>query len=104
MLIRAAALLLLAVTAPTFVAEKLVLTTGILDINLPGMNGFEVFENLAGSESTKNTSVIALSAAATEVDIKRGMELGFFECLIKPIDIEEVLKVVKAALESRHPA
>ncbi len=71
----------------------------ILDINLPGMNGIEVLKKLRGLENTKNTPILALSAAATERDIEKGMEAGFLRYLTKPIQVPNVVDAIKTALE-----
>jgi len=72
----------------------------ILDINLPGMNGIEVLKKLRGYEDTKNTPILALSAAATERDIKKGMDAGFLKYLTKPIQVTDVVDAIKTALEA----
>lgn len=63
----------------------------LLDINLPKMNGFEVFEQLKKWDETKNIPVIALSANAMPQDIKKALKLGFDSYLTKPIDIKKAL-------------
>lgn len=63
----------------------------ILDINLPGMDGFEVLEVLKTDPSTEKIPVVALSANAMSFDIERGRKAGFFEYLTKPIDINALI-------------
>jgi PAS domain S-box-containing protein len=60
----------------------------ILDINLPGMDGFEALAHLRSNSETKNIPVIALSADAMPLQVQRGMDAGFIEYLTKPIDID----------------
>jgi len=72
----------------------------VLDINLPGMDGFEVLRRLQGYEETRNTPVVALSANAMPRDIKRGREAGFFEYLTKPLNVDSFLAAIEAALKS----
>jgi CheY-like chemotaxis protein len=72
----------------------------ILDINLPGMDGFEALEKLQGLEGTKEIPVIALSANAMPKEIEKGMEAGFRQYLTKPIKVEEVVSSVRNALAS----
>jgi len=62
----------------------------IMDINLPGMDGFEALRHLQQDDLTKDIPVIALSANAMEKDIKRGLAAGFLRYLTKPIQISEV--------------
>ena len=63
----------------------------ILDINLPGMDGFEVLEVLKADPQMANIPVIALSANAMSFDIERGKKAGFFEYLTKPVDINALI-------------
>ncbi len=72
----------------------------ILDINLPGMNGIETLKKLRCHEAVANIPVLALSAAATESDIRKGMEAGFLHYLTKPINVPEVVDAIKKALEA----
>ena len=71
----------------------------LLDINLPGMNGFEVLKLLKQRKSTKNTPVIAISANAMPNDIEKGFAAGFDDYITKPINIAQLLKTVKENLE-----
>ncbi|HED12806.1 MAG TPA: response regulator [Gammaproteobacteria bacterium] len=66
----------------------------ILDINLPGMNGFAALEKLQSLKETGDIPVIALSANAMPKDIKKGLEAGFKYYLTKPINIENVVNVI----------
>lgn len=70
----------------------------VLDIHLPGMNGFEALELLKANKLTKHIPVVALSAAASAVDIEKGVQAGFKRYLTKPIDVHEFLGVVQEEL------
>jgi PAS domain S-box-containing protein len=59
----------------------------LMDINLPGMDGFEALKRLQNMEETHNVPVIALSANAMQKDIDRAKEAGFKDYITKPIDI-----------------
>jgi PAS domain S-box-containing protein len=67
----------------------------ILDINLPGMSGFDALRVLREGKETKEIPVIALTAAASERDKQRGVQAGFFRYLTKPMQVDELV----AALE-----
>ncbi|MBT7487324.1 MAG: response regulator transcription factor, partial [Rhodospirillales bacterium] len=71
----------------------------ILDINLPGMSGFDALKKLSKFKETSNIPIMALSAAATRNDINKGMKAGFRDYLTKPIDIPVVVNAIKAVLE-----
>jgi CheY-like chemotaxis protein len=69
----------------------------ILDINLPGMDGYEVAEILRNQDQTSNIPLIAVSAAATSHDIERGLAFGFLRYLTKPINIGDLMQALQAA-------
>ena len=65
----------------------------ILDINLPGMSGYETLDIMRRDAITKNIPVIALSANAMDHDIESGINAGFSHYLTKPIHLPELIKV-----------
>jgi PAS domain S-box-containing protein len=71
----------------------------LMDINLPGINGFKALKILRADTATAHIPVIALSANAMPRDIERGLEAGFFRYLTKPIKINEFTDTLNAALE-----
>lgn len=66
----------------------------LLDINLPGMDGYQVLSVLKTMASVKNIPVIAISANAMPSDIERGMAAGFDDYITKPIDVTHFQEVV----------
>jgi CheY-like chemotaxis protein len=62
----------------------------VLDINLPGMSGFDAIEHLRSSPETSAIPVVALSASAMERDLRRAEQAGFSRYLTKPVKIEEL--------------
>ena len=66
----------------------------IMDIKLPGIDGFEALRRIREHPTTTKIPVIALSASAMPSDIKRGTEAGFRRYLTKPIDIDQILSAV----------
>ena len=73
----------------------------IMDINLPGMNGFEALKALRQNATTQAIPVVALSANAMEKDIQRGLAAGFTRYLTKPIRIAEVQTAIREILETQ---
>ena len=71
----------------------------IMDINLPGMNGFEALRALKGSAETLHIPVIALTAAASERDRAQGERAGFYRYLTKPVKVDELLAALEALIE-----
>jgi CheY-like chemotaxis protein len=72
----------------------------IFDINLPGMSGIEALKALRALPETKDTPVIALTAAASERDVKRGLEEGFYRYLTKPVKVDELVDAIESLLDA----
>ncbi len=70
----------------------------ILDINLPGMDGFKALEILNSDEETRDIPVLALSAAATRRDIEKGEAAGFARYMTKPMEIQNVIEAINQHL------
>jgi CheY-like chemotaxis protein len=70
-----------------------------MDINLPGISGFEALKILRDDPATSHIPVVALSANAMPRDVARGLEAGFFRYLTKPIQIKEFMDTLNVALE-----
>lgn len=73
----------------------------LLDINLPGMSGFEALRHLKNDPMTCDIPVIAISANAMERDVKKGLAAGFVDYLTKPLDIPKLLAVLGSLLEEK---
>lgn len=67
----------------------------ILDVQMPGMDGFEVAEAISGYSGAKETAIIFLSAANTDIKfIEKGYSSGGLDYITKPVDINLlILKV-----------
>ncbi|GAK58485.1 two-component hybrid sensor and regulator [Candidatus Vecturithrix granuli] len=70
----------------------------LLDILMPGLDGFETCQRLKQSPDTKDIPVIFMSALTDTVDKIKGFELGAVDYITKPFQYEEVLARVKAHL------
>ncbi len=71
----------------------------LMDINLPGINGFEAQKILSADPATAHIPVIALSANAMPRDIENGLKAGFFRYITKPIKVNEFMEALNVALE-----
>ncbi|MFZ4791520.1 MAG: PAS domain-containing hybrid sensor histidine kinase/response regulator [Candidatus Competibacteraceae bacterium] len=71
----------------------------LMDINLPGINGFEALQILRLDPATAHIPVIAISANAMPRDITKGLEAGFFRYITKPIKVNEFMEALDVALE-----
>lgn len=68
----------------------------ILDVQMPGMDGFEVAETISGFSKAKETAIIFLSAASANVNlITRGYSSGGLDYISKPVDMNVLLLKVK---------
>ncbi|CAN5211337.1 hypothetical protein BH10PSE1_BH10PSE1_26250 [soil metagenome] len=74
----------------------------LLDINLPGLNGFELKARLDADPLTRGLPVLALSASAMPSDIRRGEAAGFRDYLTKPLDIPAFARALNRALHDDH--
>ena len=73
----------------------------LLDINLPGIDGYQVLEILRADDQLRTIPVIAVTAYAMPHDIARGMSAGFVGYLTKPLDIGLLLKTVEHWIHHR---
>jgi signal transduction histidine kinase len=74
----------------------------LLDVMMPGIDGFEVCRRIREKENLRDIPIIFLSALA-EVDTKvRGLEAGGVDYITKPFQEQEVLARVQAQLRLRH--
>lgn len=71
----------------------------LLDIMLPGVDGFEVCEIIRLNPQWRNTRVIFLTAKGRDVDIAKGMVLGADEYITKPFSNQQIIGSVKKLLE-----
>ncbi|MBD3583039.1 hybrid sensor histidine kinase/response regulator [Flavobacterium selenitireducens] len=72
----------------------------IMDVQMPGMDGFEVVETLSGSSRTKDIPVIFLSAINKEKKyIAKGYESGAVDYITKPVDPDLLILKVKTFLK-----
>lgn len=70
----------------------------LLDINLPGIDGYEMLHMLKQRDDTCGTPVVAISANAMDSDVHKGLDAGFYDYLTKPLDIMHLLQVVDGVL------
>jgi len=72
----------------------------ILDVMMPGMNGFELLEKYRETVPDSLTHVIMLTSKNREEDIKRGFDLGAVEYIGKPFKVGELSMRVKKVLDT----
>lgn len=67
----------------------------LLDVMMPGIDGYEVCKKIREIESLKNVKIIMVSARAMDSEREKGMAVGADEYVTKPFDEDELLAVVK---------
>jgi len=74
----------------------------LLDIELPGIDGFELLKRLRSHARTRDIPAIAVSASAQPADIHRALKAGFAAYLTKPLDLAELLQAVQGHLHAQR--
>jgi DNA-binding response OmpR family regulator len=73
----------------------------VLDVMMPGLNGYEVTQRLRAEPATAQIPVILLTARVQETDVDRGFEAGADDYLRKPFSPQELRARVQAILAPR---
>jgi CheY-like chemotaxis protein len=72
----------------------------LMDLQLPGVDGWEITRQLKAEPITERIPIIAVSAHVFPTDISRAFEAGCAKFLKKPCDPEKVLEEIRAVLAS----
>ena len=84
------------------IAEQQVPDLILLDVMLPGMDGFAVCQRLRASPRTADVAVMMLTAKSEEADIVRGLNQGATDYVTKPFSPRVLLARVRAALRRQQ--
>ena len=74
----------------------------LLDIMMPGMDGYEVCERLKAEDRTRHIPIIFITARTDKRDIVRGFEAGAVDYITKPFNVAELIARVQTHLDLRH--
>ena len=66
----------------------------LLDVVLPGVNGFEICERLKQQTSTRQIPVVMMSGLRQAANVRRAREVGAQHYLLKPFDESELMAVI----------
>ena len=66
----------------------------LMDLRMPGLNGFEAIEQIRNTPGVETTPVIILSAWTGAKLDKRADELGVYRCITKPFDLEDLVDAI----------
>jgi DNA-binding response OmpR family regulator len=84
------------------VLESDVLDLVVLDIMMPGVDGWEVLKRIRGNTETQEMPVILVTAKTQDSDVIRGWELGADEYVIKPFNPLLLVEVIKMVLDRSY--
>jgi len=73
----------------------------VLDVMLPGIDGFEICHRLRANPQTAQLPILMLSAKAQAVDKTTGLKVGADDYLTKPADAAEIVRRVKKLLAEK---
>lgn len=74
----------------------------LLDVVLPGMDGFELLQMIQGCEQTKMVPVIMVTSMTNPLSVKKALEMGAMDYIKKPVEPIEVIARVHSALRLKH--
>lgn len=66
----------------------------LMDVNLPWVDGYELCQILKGNPNFSRVPLVMVSARTASEDIEKGMSSGANDYIVKPFDIDAMLKVV----------
>ena len=84
------------------IAKSIPLDVILVDIDIPGLSGYEVCSQLKAIPETSDISVIFLSSSNDVADTLRGFAVGGADYISKPLELPEVLARVKVQIEQRQ--
>ena len=73
----------------------------LLDVMMPGRNGFEVCQEVRGDESLRGVRILMLTAKGRDTDIAKGLALGADAYVTKPFSTKELVGKVREMLEAQ---
>jgi signal transduction histidine kinase len=76
----------------------------LLDVGMPGLNGFDTCQRIRALPGGQNTVLIAVTGWAQEEVQQRADETGFDGILVKPVGVQEILQLVERVMDRRQPS
>jgi two-component system, sensor histidine kinase len=74
----------------------------LLDIGMPGMDGYEVARRIRALPSGESTPLIAVTGWGQQEDVRRCFEAGFDHHLVKPLDVNRLWEIIARASPTMH--
>jgi DNA-binding response OmpR family regulator len=72
----------------------------ILDVGLPGHDGFTVLRALARDGVTRQSRVVMLTARTLETEVLQALDLGAFDHVVKPFSVPVLMQRVRRAMDA----
>jgi CheY-like chemotaxis protein len=85
------------------IAAEEVPEIAFIDIGLPGINGYQVAEQIRSNPITKSISLVALSGYGTASDIQQSANAGFDRHLVKPVKLADLVATIVAFRDQGVP-
>jgi two-component system, sensor histidine kinase len=82
--------------------ERFVPDVVLLDIGMPGMDGYEVARRIRALPVGGSTPLIAVTGWGQQEDVKRCFEAGFDHHLVKPLDVNRLWEIIAATSPTMH--
>jgi CheY-like chemotaxis protein len=76
----------------------------ILDLRMPGLDGFEVLERIRNNSGTRGMSVIAVSGEMSDANASHCRDLGAVECLQKPVRLPALVETIRQVAQRNRRA
>ena len=73
----------------------------VLDVMMPGMDGFQVLETLRQNPETAHVPVLMLTARDQHNDILKGYQMGATSYLVKPFNLDELVEAIREVFASK---
>jgi two-component system CheB/CheR fusion protein len=85
-------------------ATRFVPQAALIDLTLPGLDGFEVARQLRGQVTTRDCRLIAMTGWTADEYADRARAAGFDEHLVKPISLDSLLQALATVPATSTPA
>lgn len=70
----------------------------LLDVMMPGLDGFDVLKKIKEDEKNQSVPVLMLTAKKDSESMKKALDLGATDYLIKPVGIKEIVEKIRKVL------
>ena len=81
-------------------AQRILPDLILLDVRMPGMNGYDACKKIKANDKTQHIPVVFLSAKGQEAEVQTGIDAGAAEYIVKPFSPDQLTERVQAILEN----